>query len=502
MIEVGLREAVAELLQPGMTVFLDSTAMAAARALVEVFGRQSPRFTVVVPRAGMVAPVLIRGGVVAKIVAGGMLNPHLGRVPPPEVQEAYRSGEVEFELLTLQTIGLRLMAGAMNWPFIPSRSIAGSDLESSFPETVQRVKDPFGSSEVTVLKPLVADVAIGHAVAADREGRTAFPAASDHGGWGMLASLRGVIVMAEAVVHELPSVPSQNGVPASQVLGICASAGAAHPYAFPGCLPPLVEAYGADPKAIPAPDRSISETRSAADHALRPRRFDASADRDVSTVESVFLAGSEMIGRVLAHRLRVVLEGSGKAKAVTDYATSVLSSRGVLLDRVGGIAGLKDEGIGQNPITAYGYLLGGPERRSIGCISALQIDRLGNVNNTVLSDGPTMLVGSGGANDAAASCNELMILTSGHPSTVLHDVEFVTVPGSKVTAVVAGRCVFVRTPEGVLALARVLGSVTPAVDSLLERAEDSGWIIDEPEIVPAPEAAELRAIETILKRSM
>ena len=503
MIEADLDDAVAELVEPGMTVFLDSTAMAAARSLAKVFAGRSVGLTVVVPRAGMVGPVLVEGGVVARVISGGLLNSHLGRIPPPSVQTAYGSGAVRFELLTLQTIGLRLMAGAMNWPFIPCRSMAGSDLEKAFPDIIQRIADPFSAKEATVLAPLVSDIAIGHAVIADRHGRSVFPDANDHGGWGLLATHRGVILVAEAVTDELPDVTSQpSGVPASQVLRVCAAERAAHPYAFPGRFPPFVEAYPVDADAITTPVGPAEDSSPTVHPVFRPRRAAGGEGRDLSTAESVFLAGSEVVRRVLDRGLRSVLEGSGKAKAVTDYAVSVLSASGVQLDRVGGIGGLKDQGIGQNPVTAYGYLLGGPGRRAIGCISALQVDCLGNINNTRLSDGPTMLVGSGGANDAAASCDELIVLTSGHPSTALHRVEFITVPGSKVTAVVAGRCVFSRNSDGVMELVRVLGPVTEDADALLQRAAELGWVIrDEPAILASPGPAELDRINTILERS-
>lgn len=63
--------------------------------------------------------------------------------PNPIVQKAYLSGEVEFENWTMRTIPQRLLAGAMGWGFIPTKSILGSSMEEENKESFMVMDDPF-----------------------------------------------------------------------------------------------------------------------------------------------------------------------------------------------------------------------------------------------------------------------------------------------------------------------------------------------------------------------
>jgi acyl CoA:acetate/3-ketoacid CoA transferase alpha subunit len=522
----SLEDVVADVVEPGMTVFIDSTAMAAARALVRVFAGTSPKLTVIVPRGGMIAPELVAGGVIRKLIAGGLLNGQLGRIPPPVVQDARYGGAVEIELLSLQATALRLMAGAIGWPFVPSRSIGGTDLERCQADAVARVEDPFEGRSAVVLQPLVSDVAIGHAAVADPHGRAVFPDSSDHGGWGLRSCCLGVVVAAETVTEVLPSTAAgERWVAPSRVLAVCSSPRAAHPYGFTSPAPELAASYDDDKLAIASyaealtTRASIDEDKvrdasasgasaSHVDHVRSRRRQsddnDGRAARqsaDISFAESVYLAGTELTRLVIARDLRCVLEGSGKAKLISHYAVAALNEHGCVLDRVGGVGGLNGEHIGANPIEAYGYLLGGLGARSVGVLSALQIDRFGNINNTELREGPTMLVGSGGANDAGSHCDEILVVTSGHVGALVRSVDFVTVPGSRVRLVVAGRCVFERnTADEPFRLARLLGAMTPAAEMLIASAASSGWHVDqEPELIPLPEGSGRRHLDSVLK---
>jgi acyl CoA:acetate/3-ketoacid CoA transferase alpha subunit len=521
-----LEEVLAELIEPEMTVFIDSTAMAPVRALAKVFHGMSPNLAVVVPRGGMIAPELIGSNLIRKLVSGGLLNPHLGRIPPAVVQRAYRNDVVEFELLSLQTTALRLMAGAMGWPFVASRSIGGSDLETRYPTAVRRLEDPFEGEEAVVLRPLVTDIAIGHAVFADLDGHAIFPDSSDHGGWGLRSSSRGVIVVAEATVDSVSSSAlGQRWIPASSVLAVCEAPHCAAPYAFPGSAPGITDSYGDDRSALRAYSASLSandrgKSQSAtsggaeaverqADEAVLRRRSMDDAERpdgddrprrDLTLAESVFLAGSELARRITNGGLNALLEGSGKAKLISRYATMLLGEQGFHVDRVGGVGGLNEESVGRSPVEAYGYLLGGVSRRSVGVLSGLQIDRCGNINNTELIEHRTMLVGSGGANDAGSMCDEILVITSGRTGSLVRRVDFVTVPGQHVSLVIAGRCVFERQRDGgELRFCRLLGGMTPSVRQILYEARKNGWSVDtEPELVPLPDAADEVRLRSLL----
>jgi len=68
----------------------------------------------------------------------------------------------------------------------------------------------------------------------------------------------------------------------------------------------------------------------------------------------------------------------------------------------------------------------------VGMLSAAQVDRLGNLNSTVLGsyDRPKVrLVGSGGAHDIAVLARDLMIMMPHEPRRFVEKVDFVTSPG-------------------------------------------------------------------------
>ncbi|MQA93715.1 MAG: CoA-transferase [Streptosporangiales bacterium] len=67
-----------------------------------------------------------------------------------------------------------------------------------------------------------------------------------------------------------------------------------------------------------------------------------------------------------------------------------------------------------------------------GFLGAAQIDRYGNINTSVIGDRakPTVrLPGTGGANDIASLCNEVLVVTQHEPRRFVEKVDFVTSPG-------------------------------------------------------------------------
>lgn len=73
-----------------------------------------------------------------------------------------------------------------------------------------------------------------------------------------------------------------------------------------------------------------------------------------------------------------------------------------------------------------------PGRIDVGFLSGAQLDRLGNINTTVIGeyDEPTVrLPGSGGAPEIAASCREVIIVMRHRARALVEEVDFVTSVG-------------------------------------------------------------------------
>ena len=122
--------------------------------------------------AGIEADMLIGAGVVERIVYGGGSRGRSGQHHC--ICRAIEQGAIITEELSSLSMTFRNLAGALGLPFIPIRSLNGSDilnqLQQLTPPVVGRVTDPFTGDEWLVLKPLIPDVAVIQVQVADEEG--------------------------------------------------------------------------------------------------------------------------------------------------------------------------------------------------------------------------------------------------------------------------------------------------------------------------------------------
>ena len=126
------------------------------------------------------------------------------------------------------TMTLRLMAGAMGWPFIPTNSLAGTDLWSDRARAM--VNDPFSGKPTAVISALRPDVAFLHAPLADTLGNTVVHGPDAEECWGVRAARR-VVVTAERIVspEELRAIGPRTGIPAAMVDHVVLAPYGAHP---------------------------------------------------------------------------------------------------------------------------------------------------------------------------------------------------------------------------------------------------------------------------------
>ena len=95
------------------------------------------------------------------------------------------------------------MAGAFDFPFMPTKSIAGSTMAEENSDTFKVIDDPFGTGrKIGVVRALNPDVALYHVCAADRYGNAIMLPAhgAGHGPWGAFAATQGVILTVEKLV--------------------------------------------------------------------------------------------------------------------------------------------------------------------------------------------------------------------------------------------------------------------------------------------------------------
>ena len=142
-----------------------------------------------------------------------------------------------------------------------------------------------------------------------------------------------------------------------------------------------------------------------------------------------------------------------------------------------------------------GALVGGAGTRTIGCLGGAQIDRHGNINSTVIPDGP-FLVGSGGGNDVASVATESVVVATLTRQRTPAECGYITSPGESVRALVTDLGILEKR-DGEL----VLTAVPAGDESMVERAaravEACGWdltVADQLRELPAPTEAEVATL--------
>lgn len=229
---VSLREAVERYVPDGATVVMS----AALEALIpfaaghEIIRQVKRDLTLVAPISDMLFDQLIGAGCAMRVKAAwvGNVSAGLGHnyrraaeqgVPHPVVTE----DQSNF------SISLALLAGGMGVPYLPTRSLLGTDMVRKN-ATFKEERSPFDGEPLVLVPALVPDVAILHVQRADAEGNA-------HA-WGnlgisreaLLAARRAIVVAEEIVPHEvITSDPNRVLGPAQKVAAVVQEPGGAHP---------------------------------------------------------------------------------------------------------------------------------------------------------------------------------------------------------------------------------------------------------------------------------
>lgn len=120
----------------------------------------------------MDADLLAGAGAVSRIIYGGGSLDRFGRLAC--VNRGIEEGTLAAEEYSSLSVTFRYLAGALGLPFIPIRSLRGSDLlrqiEARNPTDIAMVADPFTGEKWLALRPLLPDVAVVQVQTADEQG--------------------------------------------------------------------------------------------------------------------------------------------------------------------------------------------------------------------------------------------------------------------------------------------------------------------------------------------
>jgi len=153
----------------------------------------------------MEADILVGGGAVDRIVSGGGSRGRFGQHHC--INRGIEQGTLIAEEYSSLSMAFRYLAGALGLPFIPIRSLRGSDvlkrLQEVAPSEVATVDDPFTGDDWLVLKPVVPDVAVIQVQVADEEGNAWILGPRWTNEEQLKASKRGIIITERLVPTEL-----------------------------------------------------------------------------------------------------------------------------------------------------------------------------------------------------------------------------------------------------------------------------------------------------------
>jgi glutaconate CoA-transferase subunit A len=177
--------------------------------------------------ADILFDMLIAAGAVQRVIVGWIGNPGLGL--SHSFRRALARRELEVEESSNFTVLLRLLAGSLGIPFLPTKTLLAGDVAEHL-TTARPIDCPFSGQHLMAVAALNPDVAIVHAQRAD--------AAGNIQAWGVLgdslpeimASRRIVATVEEIVPSTLiQAEPEKTIVPAWRVAAVAHVPVGAHP---------------------------------------------------------------------------------------------------------------------------------------------------------------------------------------------------------------------------------------------------------------------------------
>lgn len=500
----SLAEAMRKNVREGMSIHAAGRTGALNYQLVREFWGKKPGFTFISYAVSGTLLSLIQGRLIKKAITSFAGNGYPSPAPNPLVQQAYISKAVEFENWTMLTIPLRLLAGAMGWDAIPTRSILGSSMEKENRESFLAVPSPFvNGGTIGLMKALKPDVTLLHGAVADPCGNTimTYPLGNDvFGAW---AAKEGVVVSVDKIVttEYIRKYAHLVRIPSYMVLAVCEAPYGAHPTGVTCNGLPEFEAYADDYDFFydvtmasndegkfaewiqywildcKGHDEYIEKLGKSRLNYLKGRAKPGVWEDELSSItpgidtvkpanpleRMVITAARVVADRSMACGHKTIMAGLGNSNLAAWLATYMLKERGYDVDLMAEIGmygylprasdpfifsfhNMPTAKILTNVEMALGVFAGGSANRCIGVLGAAQVDRFGNANLTKIPD-KFYLVGSGGANDIASTNSETVVVVASGKERLVNEVPYITYTGDNVRVVVSDVGIFEKASD-------------------------------------------------------
>jgi acyl CoA:acetate/3-ketoacid CoA transferase alpha subunit len=466
---VSLPDAINNNIAQGMCLHISLQAGAATCELARQFWGKKADFTLIMNMiGGHHALSLIHGGLVKKLIFATCADIYPRPYPNPVIQRAFNNKSCELENWSMLSLTQAVMAGALNLPFFPTRSVIGSSLADDNKHAIRVVDDVFGSGEqIGLIKSLCPDMSIVHGWAADEMGNVILPG-PPRDAWAAKASRNGIIVCVEKLVSEdfIRKHSLLVKIPGSLVNSVCVAPRGAHPQNMSAQSLPAFEGYGLDYEFLKA-FRTATEDPQAYSRWIKEWILDCASHEDYLTKLGKEHAGDQQgspTHRALENDKKAPKTAAPEKKEATASEYAIIGGariiKAIILKNryktmfagigLSGLAGwcayyfLKDEdyhvdliaaGIGYQPcpgdpllisaanmatakmisdsLDLHGVGAGGINSRCLGVLGAGQIDKCGNINSTIIrtrKGADIYLAGAGGGNDIASVAQEVVVV--------------------------------------------------------------------------------------------
>jgi acyl CoA:acetate/3-ketoacid CoA transferase alpha subunit/acyl CoA:acetate/3-ketoacid CoA transferase beta subunit len=504
------------------------------RELVRQWWGRAPGFTLAAVGVGSPITALIHGGLVRRVITTFMGEGYPFPTPQALISRAVLDGRLEVSNWSMLTFPLRLLAGAMGVPFLPTRSLLGSSMEEDNARSGEFMvaDDPFGTEgRVGYVRALVPDVALLHGWAADRAGNVIVGSPLNENLYGAMAATGGAVVTVEKIVStdfirrhaDLVRLPSQ------YVRAVVETPHGNHPGGMYGMNVPELEGYAEDIEWILECRRAFRKPETAdawikewmldlPDHTAYLSKLGygrimeikgrAHTDAWVSELDTlspklptsataspsewmVVAAARMLVEKVRAHGYKTFLAGVGNSNLAAWLAAYQLKHAGAeveLMAETGMVGYLPRPAepfvfsfrnfpsckMLTDILHVMGIFMGVRHNQCMGSLAAGQIDKHGNINSTIMP-GVTYITGSGGANDITSSAREVVVCLQQSARRFVDKVPYITAPGRTVRTVVSDLGVYGKTGEhGELRLIGLFGD-RPEAGAVKAAREACGW---------------------------
>ncbi len=231
-----LREAVGEFVFDGCSIaFSGISSREPVAAAYEIMRQGKRNLTFVTDSSADTAELLIAGGCLSRLESAYIWIGVVGM--GYNFRRAAETGipnYLEIEEYSNLGISARFMAGASGLPFMPTKSLLGSDIITHNPR-IKVMEDPYGSGPVALVPASTPDVAFIHVSRADRTGNAQI--------WGMLMNddllaraAKKVVLLCEEIIptSEIRKIPNMTIIPSYCVSAVVEEPFTAHPLSISG----------------------------------------------------------------------------------------------------------------------------------------------------------------------------------------------------------------------------------------------------------------------------